>query len=313
MTVVELDERTILEYEKLWSTSHNATLFSDPKWLSIVVHPDQRCRFYGIFEDDKLVACFPLVQIKSRLLVIYSLPYLTPYLGYFTNDQYSGENIRVISDVYFDFIAKLKADNLTMAFAPNTDRSTFPTKNKFSVQQRHTYTIDLKEPIDTIFKHFKTDKKRNIKAAIKEGLTVSFDKNPEILATLINKTYNRQSQEASWINQAVTLLNNYENCFQVTVSVDNKPASGLFIAYANKRSYYLFGGYDDSLNNFNAGPFAMWNAIQKSKELGMEIFDFEGSEIPAIENYFQRFGSEKSFYNLIEYKSLKQKLVKIIR
>ncbi|MFT6244122.1 MAG: lipid II:glycine glycyltransferase (peptidoglycan interpeptide bridge formation enzyme) [Salibacteraceae bacterium] len=313
MIVTELDEHSISDYEKLWSTSHNATLFTDYKWLSIVVHPDQHCRYYGIYEDNNLVAAFPLVQIKSRLLVIYSLPYLTPYMGCFTNDNYMGANLSAISDVYFAFIAKLKADNFTMAFAPNNDDTIFPIKNKYSINQRHTYTIDLKDQIEVILKNFKTDKKRNIKAAVKEGLTVSFDKNPETMGMLIKKTYSRQSQEASWINQAVALLNNYENCFQVTVSVDDKPASCLFIAYANKRSYYLFGGYDDSLNNFNAGPFAMWNAIQKSKELGMEIFDFEGSEIPAIEKYFQRFGSKKCLFDSIEYKSMKQKLVKIIR
>ncbi len=35
---------------------------------------------------------------------------------------------------------------------------------------------------------------------------------------------------------------------------------------------------------------AMWSAILKAKELGLKIFDFEGSVIPPIEGYFHGLG-----------------------
>ena len=41
-----------------------------------------------------------------------------------------------------------------------------------------------------------------------------------------------------------------------------------------------------------AGAACMQAAISKAKELGLKLFDFEGSTIPAIERYFRGFGGE---------------------
>ena len=39
-----------------------------------------------------------------------------------------------------------------------------------------------------------------------------------------------------------------------------------------------------------AAPMAMFACIRQARELGLEVFDFEGSMIPGIERYFRSFG-----------------------
>ena len=51
-------------------------------------------------------------------------------------------------------------------------------------------------------------------------------------------------------------------------------------------------GYDNTKVHNGVGPLAMWVAILKAKEMGLQVFDFEGSIVPPIERYFRGFGGK---------------------
>lgn len=303
-----LHNEQLNQYSQLWECSNDAHLFQSYEWLKNVVVDDQELQLWGFFEASDLIAAFPLVKIKSRLFTLYSQPYLTPYLGYFTAGDNGMEN--KIQQGFNSTLQSIKKDNLFCALPP-WQEFTF-NHNKVKIKSHLTHTIDLKEDESIIFSNFKSDKKRNVKNALKEGLTVSFDRNPDILKLLIQKTYDRQEKENSWLNTGIKLAQNFKNAFQVTVFKDTIPLSTLFIAYANNRAYYMYGGYDESHNNYNAGPFAMYHAILKSKSLGLDVFDFEGSEIEPIQKYFQRFGPKEERYKSVEFSSLKFNLYRKI-
>jgi lipid II:glycine glycyltransferase (peptidoglycan interpeptide bridge formation enzyme) len=264
---------------------------------------------YGIYQENTLVAAFPLVQLESRIFKNYSLPFLTPYSGCFSVQDEMLEKDSF--QIYIDFIKKMKKDEFYVAFPPSMNK--YLSEAKINLEQHLTHIIDLNKEEGELFSNLKTDKRRNINAAVKEGLKVSFEKDTKILSSLITKTYKRQGKENHWISSGLTIAESFEHGFQVTVFDKDIPLSSLYVAYDKERAYYLFGGYDDALNNYNAGPFAMWSAIKKAKSLGLKIFDFEGSEIEPIKKYFQRFGPKEQYYFSFHQTSILQKIYKKIR
>ena len=74
-------------------------------------------------------------------------------------------------------------------------------------------------------------------------------------------------------------------------SKEGEPLGGVWIAWDDKRAYYLLGGFDHSAKSNNAVALAMWRAIQfTATNLKLPEFDFEGSMIPAVERFFRKFG-----------------------
>ena len=101
-------------------------------------------------------------------------------------------------------------------------------------------------------------------------------------------------------------------------SKEGEPLGGVWIAWDNKRAYYLVGGFDRSAQSNNAVALAMWRAIQfTALNLKLPEFDFEGSMIPAIERFFRKFGGKITPNYTIRYRrpiGLGQRIVrKLIR
>ncbi len=77
----------------------------------------------------------------------------------------------------------------------------------------------------------------------------------------------------------------------------------MWIAWDDKRAYYLVGGYDHSAQSNNAVALAMWRAIQfAALNLKLPEFDFEGSMIPPIERFFRKFGATLTPFYRIRYR-----------
>jgi hypothetical protein len=85
-------------------------------------------------------------------------------------------------------------------------------------------------------------------------------------------------------------------------SKEGEPLGAVWIAWDEKRAYYLLGGYDHSAKSNNAVALAMWRAIQfTATDLKLPEFDFEGSAIPAVERFFRKFGGTLTPYHCIRY------------
>jgi lipid II:glycine glycyltransferase (peptidoglycan interpeptide bridge formation enzyme) len=300
---VQIKKSTISELNDWKKVGNNDAIFSSEKWLKLVCLDNYNYQLYSLIEDDQLIGYIPIVSLKGRFLKHISLPYLTPYIDPVFVKKITNDKKQLIANQ----IAKLlTTDSFYHAFSPEfsnyiDDRNGFETSR--------TYQLDLRKTEEELFNNLKLDKRRNVKKAKKTELRISLDKNIDDMVSLIEATYSRQNKNIPWLEVAKNIIRNFENSFQVICYDGNVPLAGVYIVFDSYKSYYLFGGYDDAKQNYNAGPFAMWNAILESKKRGKEIFDFEGSEIPEIENYFMRFGGDRKNYITISKKSLKFKLL----
>ena len=84
---------------------------------------------------------------------------------------------------------------------------------------------------------------------------------------------------------------------------EGKAAAGIFAAWDSTTAYYLIGGKDDDFGNSGGMSLLFWKLFN---ELGGKVksFDFEGSMIKGVENYFRSFGAEqKGFFEITKIDS----------
>ncbi len=80
--------------------------------------------------------------------------------------------------------------------------------------------------------------------------------------------------------------------------VDDKPAAATLITYFGPVATYFLAGTDEDLLESRASSLLIWEAIQKAKETGMEIFDFGGITLDLKNAWFgfsqfkEKFGGE---------------------
>ena len=79
----------------------------------------------------------------------------------------------------------------------------------------------------------------------------------------------------------------------------NNCQAACFFVWDRYTMYYIAGGYDDSDKKGDAMSLLLWKGILLAKEKNL-TFDFEGSMVPGIAEFFRSFGSEVSRYYQVE-------------
>ena len=155
----------------------------------------------------------------------------------------------------------------------------------------YTYRIDLTHDENELLSGMSTERRKNIRKAKADGIIVEQSDDTDLMRGLVIETFSRQHLELPLeeLNRILDGLRRGEGSYMLIARQDGQPAAGVFIVHDLHTAYYLIGGYADG-SHHGAGALAMWHAILRAKQLGLEIFDFEGSVIPAIERYFRGFG-----------------------
>jgi CelD/BcsL family acetyltransferase involved in cellulose biosynthesis len=80
------------------------------------------------------------------------------------------------------------------------------------------------------------------------------------------------------------------NSFAYVTHKADMPVAACFCIHDAQRAYYMLGGVDEEHGAAAAAPMAMFACIRHARDLGLEVYDFEGSMVPGIEQYFRSFG-----------------------
>jgi lipid II:glycine glycyltransferase (peptidoglycan interpeptide bridge formation enzyme) len=283
-------------------------VFCDIRFMLNTISLGQKLVYLNFYCEHEIIATIPLIEIQSKLLKSYSTPPLCPFTTIVLKPEYN--NVSNISACLVQLQSK--------SFLKSIDKMNFsldiPNHGAFlNYPTRLTHVIDLNQSEDEIFVNFRNDKKRNIKKQAKEGISISFNRNTDILVALIEMTYSRQNKTIAWKKSIENLSREYKNSYQITAYIDDEPVASLFFVYDSQKAYYLAGGFNSNVGNYNAGPIAMWEGIKHAKRLGLSQFDFEGSRVESIRNYFLSFGSVPLEFPVFNYQSQKFKLIQWLK
>ena len=307
ITVRYLTAAEYADWDDLVTQSVQGTLFHKSYWLGA---SGEQFRIYGCFKGEKLLAGLAIACGASRLGFKTGLhPLLTPYLGVVFRKS-EAKRVKRISDeknISQAIAEKMKEDfgSIMFNFAPfPADLQPFIWA-EFSSGVRYTYLLEL-DDLDDVWKGMDESRRRNIRRAEKDGIRVESGGSFDQTFALVDKTFRRQEKDAFFRSAAYRYneaLSQRGQCNSFLArNKDGKAIAAVYIVWDEKRSYYILGGYDVEERHHGASAMAMWEAIKFTRnELALCQFDFEGSMIPQIEQFFRKFGGELTPYYSVHW------------
>jgi len=288
-------------------------LFQQPFWLDIVA--ENQWDVLLIKENNTIAASMPLIynSLEQRTKIIK--PFLTPFCGPYFNKEITKN----------DFV---KEQNLLMKleeqindykyFEQNWHNSItnwlpFYWKN-YSQRTKYTYILNDIKNIDQFYGNFKTNIKRNIKKS-KEKFNIQIKQSTDIdiFYEVLCKTFKKKGMShhiPKFFYERIIKETSKRNCGTFLFAKDdmNKIHAVSLIVWDADTAYYLAGGNDPELNKSGSASHLMVEAIKYASQY-VNKFDFEGSMLKSIENYFRGFGAKQiPYFEIIKVNSRVMKM-----
>lgn len=305
-----LEETEYDKWDKLVAESPQGTLFHESSWLEA---SGEDFGIYGYFKGGELYAGIPFIQSKLKLgIKSFHPPSSTPYFGIVFRKN-EGKYVTRISDekdISRSIAIKLKEDfdSISFDFSPFvTDMQPFVWEG-FSSQVKYTYILQY-DDLDEVWNGMDTKRRNDITKAEKDGVYVEFCDDFDQTIELVKKTFERQGKlvefETSVIDYNKMLVQKGRCKSFLAKNKDDKAIGAVYIIWDKKRSYYFLGGYDPEERHHGASAMAVWEAIKFTKnELRLNCFDFEGSMLQPVEQYFRKFGGTLTPYYSVYWMKL---------
>jgi hypothetical protein len=130
----------------------------------------------------------------------------------------------------------------------------------------------------------------------------------EILLMLLDKTFSIQNRKNPFSKDLIRKI--YGACkdhnagkLLYAIDRDGNAHAGTFFVYDKNVCYTLFGGTDPKLRSSGARSLLMWEEIKFASTVS-KYFDFEGSMIEGIEDFFRQFGGAPIVYYQIRKQNI---------
>lgn len=276
------------------TTPYANSVFEQPWWLDIVA-PGQ----WGeavVMEGETVAARLPYVLQKGRI----TLPPLTQTLGPWMKSEYRQLQP---GNTQLSKQKELIAALLSQLPQHKSFHVTFDSANDYILPYRwlgyryepeFSYRLSDLHDTDALYAALNKTAKKNIKAARNKTALVE-QPTADMLLGLLDKTFGAQGRK--WphdrnltrriIEQSVE---NGHGKLIVARDPEGNLHSGAFLLYDEKVCYYLLGGSDSAFRSSGAQSLVLWEAIRFAATVS-QAFDFEGSNVEGIENFFRQFGS----------------------
>ncbi|MBD3905108.1 hypothetical protein NAL32_11300 [Chryseobacterium sp. Ch-15] len=259
---------------KYSATKQFLDISSDKKWELLV------------YNDYEAVMPIPYV-FKSGVKIIHN-PMLCQQLGVFSKE----DNVE-INEQFLSFLEK----NYLIRIYTFNEFNHFKT----SLKSKKNYLI-LPNDYNTVYSKYSPKRKRKLR------LDEEVIKNSEIknisfsqAESFIKENFlgaDKDEDVDSFIN---IFKNMYEaNCLNFSAFYLNHKIINIIVTYFDDFTVSLLGTFNDKESVKVSGASTLIDNCIK-ENISTKIFDFEGSELPNVEEFFRGFRPELRPYHLIEY------------
>lgn len=178
----------------------------------------------------------------------------------------------------------------------------------------YTYRLPCKrKPLSEIEKEFAQVIRYDAKKA-QEFVQVEDSDDVDTFYALNAKTFERQGQQPRC---SLDFLRRLDNCCKahgerkiyLAKGEDGAYLCGIYLLCDANTVYYLMSGTDTQYRKFNALTLLLKLGIQFAAQTGRD-FDFEGSMVEPIEDYFRKFGGTQTPYFSIQKTYTKNPLLR---
>jgi hypothetical protein len=234
-------------------------------------------------------AVFPLPFRKKMGICYLYQPFFMQQLGLFPR-----KDINISIDEVLDAIPqKFKYWDLQIN---GSFKST-----KYSLEDKTTLHIDLSDPYETIKSRYSKDAIKNIRKANASNWELCTNNNIDLVLNDYKKAYgelNHNILELDYDNltQALTIATKQKmvNAYSLIDENKERMGSAIFLK-SNNAIHYIMGAPTEKGRKISA-THVLIDLILKENSGTNAIFDFEGSEIPSVANFYKKFGVKKYTY-----------------
>jgi len=294
--IIKQIDNTILE-ANAQLLKEKGSVFNSPDWLSLFV---DALLHFGIFNgDNKLIGTFHIYKTTMQgLKVLRNAPFM-PHIGLFADNP--AQSVSSSISYEKDLLTQLAGTISSVPHSMITISLPFYYKDlqpfiwkEFKVVPGYTYRLKLDASEENLLANLSSNKRRALKKMEEENLRTELTTDYKLVESLVLKTFSRKNKktEEDLLNKIFFEFANEQNSFAYITYRNNEPVSTAFCIHDSKTAYYMLGGYDQENTHYAAGVSSMWNCILEAKRRKLEVFDFEGSMIPEVEQYFRDFGGE---------------------
>jgi len=266
------------KYRELAEKNNALSIFAQPWWLDAVCGTDNWDAFA---DENKFVFAYHQKNKFFQTALIPSV--LTPFQAV---AKYDAALIHQLKQ--FDFVELFwKEIDITV--------QNELLKNNFQVEFKHTRELDVSDT-EIVFKNFKPSLQRQIRKAEK-NLTIKSNTDLETFYNVSSQTFLQQKKTIPYSFEQLKKIDaackkNNAGTFLIAYNTAQEPCGAIYLVYDKTCCYYLVGGIATQQKNSGAMCLLIWEAIQFAATVSKR-FDFYGSTIPSIDQFFSTFGAAK--------------------
>ena len=298
------------KYRRFCKAEAKIPIFYTPEWLDTVCG-DRGWSVYFYEKDHQIRAVFPFMLQSKFGKPVFKMPKFTPYLGVLffpPEDIYKREALQSFKKQACREILSQIRDlfYFNIAFHPDFDDWHEFYWQKYYQRCRYTYRIDTSAGASDIWAAFNSKIRNHIRTA-EDTLKVSTAENTDTLFLLNQSTFSKQNMTVPYRKEMlIAIYDKFHKLDQCQVLIaENKltgeAEAGILLLTDHAYMYCLVSGMK-SESSRGAMSLLIWTAIQHAAQKGLN-FDFEGSDLQAVEKFYRGFGGVLTPYYQI-YKSM---------
>jgi len=287
------------KYIRFCKKESELPVFHHSDWLDAVCGGRSNWEVVLLEKNKEIIASLPLFYKKKNRI---GQPPLTPYLGpyiKFPEGQKSVTKYRYERDVLEALIKNIPEFNyLKMNFTPERINWLPFYWNGFNETSHYTFLLNINKQLSLY--EMKGSIRRQIKKASK-SVQVEISDNIEHFYQINKLSFERKKMNIPYsLNFLKRIDQTVKDQRAILFGKDNEgnTHAAIYILWDNKKAYYLMGGLNPGFQNSGAKPLLFWEAIKYVSSFVYE-FDFEGSMIRSIENFFSSFGATPVPYHCV--------------
>lgn len=269
------------------------SVFEQPWWLNIVA--EKKWREVLIKENGDIIARLPYVIEKNKIV----MPPLTQTLGIWIKPELKkplpgNKQLKLQKEILCDIISQLPKHRYFKMTFDSSNSYILPFRwMGYSFVPTFSYRINSLNNLNNIYGNFSGTVKKNIKYSEKK-VEIIDSINPDDLLVVLEKTFTNQNRRYPHSPELIHKIVNtsiQRQSGKLFVSIDSKgnKHAAAFLLFDKNICYYLLGGADPEYRNQGAPSLILWEAIKYASK-SSQCFDFEGSMVEGIENFFRQFG-----------------------
>lgn len=262
------------------------------KWgflKTIETHSGYKFLPYGIYKGESLICVIPLFYKKTMgFKALFSPPPESgvPYLGLvmcsefdFLKQNKKESFLNTAVDEIHGKIAELSPHYTHISFVPNfIDLRAFIWQ-QYDVNTGYTYTIDLSQPLESIWSNFQRELRRQIRQGEKLNLKLVSSSNISILYQLLQERYQEQGLNLPIMSRSY--LEDLLGLYQQYISVyylynQNNEIIGANMVHEYKR-YISWIGATRTKDAIYGNEYLIWQLIKIAQDKGFKKFELQGA------------------------------------